>query len=241
MDPREAIVRDRLSSVRRVIAFASSKGGVGKTCVACASALALRELGYRVGLLDLDITNPTAHIVLGVDPRGAQIEEEKGVKPVKARGIEFMSPALFTRGEPSPLRGSEIHDAILEILAVTRWGELDFLLIDAPPGMADEILDALKYVPRIEFVIVATPSPLSIDSVKRFTKFLVDEGARVLGLVENMGSGELEPLSRALGVKYLGYVPYDPELDRAIAEGRIDQTRFYAKIRDICRSAFHSL
>ncbi len=241
MDPREAVIRDRFSSVRRVVAFASSKGGVGKTCITCASALALKELGHRVGLLDLDVTNPTAHIVLGIDPKSTEIEEEKGVKPVEARGVEFRSPALFTHGEPSPLRGGEIHDAILEMLSVTRWGSLDYLLIDAPPGMSDEVLDVLRYIPRLEFVVVATPSPLSIDSARRFTKFLLDEGARVLGLVENMGSGSLESLCKSMGVRYLGYIPFDPELDRAIEEGRIESTRFYASVREICRSAFHSL
>ncbi len=234
MDPREAVIRDRFADVGRVLLFASSKGGVGKTCISCASALALREMGYRVGLLDLDITNPTAHLVLGVNPKDVEIEEEKGVKPVLIKGIEFMSPAIFTRGEPSPLRGTEIHDAILEILSVTKWSRVDYLVIDAPPGMSDEILDALRYIPTPEFIVIATPSPLSIDSTRRFVKFLADEKVRILGLIENMGRGSLEGLCKELGIDYLGFIPMDPELDKALARGSIEFTKFYIHVRSLC-------
>ncbi len=235
MDPREAVIRDRVSSAKRVLVFASSKGGVGKTLIACSTALALSARGLRVGLLDLDVTNPTAHIVLGLDPKSVEVEEEKGVKPVIVKGVEFMSPIIFTRGEPSPLRGSEIHDAILELLAVTRWGQLDALIIDAPPGISDEILDIVKYIPAAQSIVVATPSPLSVDSVRRFIKFLRDEGAKVLGLVENMGRGSLEPLAKELEVRYLGFVPYDPELDEALSRGRLEETEFFSRVREVAQ------
>ncbi len=233
-DPREAVVAERISRVKSILVFASPKGGVGKTTVSCGFALCAAKLGYRAGLLDLDVTNPTSHIVLGIDPKSVAVEEDRGVKPVEIRGLKFFSPALFANDEPTPLRGSEIHDAILEILAVVRWDELDVLVVDAPPGLSDEFLDLVRYIPRALVVMVTTPSPLSIASTKRFLKYLKDEGVSTLGLVENMGEGTLEGLARELKVEYLGYIPFDPELDDAISRGKLESTKFFSYIARIC-------
>ena len=227
-DAREAVVRERLSTIERVLVFASPKGGVGKTTISCSFALFARLKGYRIGLLDLDLTNPTAHVILGIDLGSVKIEEEKGVKPLVVKGMEFFSPALFVGDEPLPLRGAEIHDAILEVLAIVRWSPLHILVVDSPPGLSDEFMDVVKYFPEPLTVAISTPSPLSEVSTKRFIKYLRDEGVKLLGLLENMGEGSLERLARDLGVDYLGSIPYDPELDESVRRGSLETTKFFA-------------
>lgn len=239
LDPRLAVIEERFSRVRRVIAVASSKGGVGKTLISVTLALAAAEKGLRPGLLDIDLTNPTAHIVLGVDTEAVKPEEEKGVVPPEVHGVRFMTVAFYSGENPLPLRGSEIDDAFKEILAITRWGELDVLFVDTPPGISNEILDLLSYIPRVETLVVATPSPLAIRSTARLVKMLRDANERIVGAVVNMvgGAGALldtEELLRSLGVEILGEIPMDPEVDRALGDPhRLLATKFGRAVAEV--------
>jgi len=225
-DPRLAVIERRLARVARVVPVMSSKGGVGKTLLSCLLALALSERGARVGLLDLDVTNPTAHVVLGADLSKFP-EEDRGVVPPLIGGVKFMSVAYYSGENPLPLRGWEIDNVVREVLAVTIWGDLDFLVIDTPPGIGDEVLDVLSYFPKHEPLVVATPSPLTVTSVRRLLKLLTEVvKGELIRVVENMARDEssvIADLAKEFRVRFLGKVRFDEGIDKVV--GDIDALR----------------
>src|SRR3990172_12608597 len=164
VDPRTSIINERLSKIGRIMAVSSGKGGVGKSMVATALALSLAKEGCRVGLFDLDFTGPSTHIILGV-PSNVQPKEDKGIVPPTFEGLAYMSLVYFVGDNPAPLRGADVSNALLELLSITQWGELDFLIIDMPPGIGDVVLDLVRLIQRIEFLIVTTPSLLAFEVV----------------------------------------------------------------------------
>ena len=233
-DPRHSVVEKKLGKVKRVIAIAGGKGGTGKSLVAATLAKSLSENGYKTGLLDLDLTGPSAHLILGESPGFP--EEDNGVIPANASGISFSSIIQYAGDSPSPLRGGDISNAILEILAITRWGSLDFLIIDMPPGISDAMLDIIKLVRRCEFVMVATPSKVVVETVRKNILLLQEIGVPILGIIENMTN--MEPLNGTLkksGIKLLGKVPYDRSIETAIGNpSRILDTKFGQSMSEIC-------
>ncbi|MEM1935118.1 MAG: P-loop NTPase [Sulfolobales archaeon] len=215
-DPRLGAIRKRLEDIKVVVAFMSSKGGVGKTLVSTLTSLLLSRRGVRVGLLDLDVTNPTVHTLLGVDPEKVRPLEEMGVVPPEVFGVRLMSPAFFTMGKPAPLRGESISSAIREMLSITRWTGVNALIIDTPPGMGDELLEVLTYIRRFRAIVVTTPSILALESATRVVDVL---GHRVEAIVLNMFSGGVAQLSRLAALKSLAPVytlPYDSEIEEAV-------------------------
>ena len=156
VDPRTSVINERLSRINRIIAVSSGKGGVGKSMVATTLALTLAHNGCKVGLFDLDFTSPSTHVILGAE--NVQPKEEKGLIPPTVHGLEYMSLVYFVGDNPAPLRGADVSNALIELLSVTQWGALDFLVIDMPPGIGDAVLDLVRLIKRIEFLIVTTPS-----------------------------------------------------------------------------------
>jgi ATP-binding protein involved in chromosome partitioning len=217
-DPRPAVVAKRLSDVRRVIAFSSAKGGVGKTMCTVVSALALAQGGRRVGILDLDMQGASAHLFLGLTPRLP--EEDHGILPLPVvDGVSLMSVAAFTGERALPLRGAEVSDAILELLAVTMWGPVELLLVDMPPGMGEEILDISRLVPRLEALVVSTPAAVSVSVVERLLSVLKELRVPVPALIANMvqdDAGPVRELARRNGVENVVEVPVDPFLENAL-------------------------
>jgi ATP-binding protein involved in chromosome partitioning len=217
------VIGRRLAPVRRILAFSSAKGGVGKSVCSVLSALALRRAGGRVGLLDLDFQGASAHLLLGAELRFP--EEQGGIRPLRAReSVDFMSFAAFSRESAVPLRGGEVSEALLEMLAVTIWEPLDFLLLDMPPGIGDELLDVLHLLPSAEFVVVATPSALALQVVERLLALLEELRLPVRGLIENMarsGAGTAGAVVAAAAGRHrlplLGSVPYLPEIEQLLA------------------------
>jgi ATP-binding protein involved in chromosome partitioning len=189
MDPRVAIIEERLKSIKRIIAVAAGKGGVGKSTVATGLALVLSEMGHRVGLLDLDFYGPSTHIILGVS-EDVQPKEERGIVPPKVHGIEFMSLVYYTKENPAPLRGADLTNALTELLAITRWGELDFLIVDMPPGLGDTTLDAIRLLKNPNFLVVTTPSRVAAETVKKLVILLHELRLPILGILENMSRPE---------------------------------------------------
>lgn len=236
LDPRLMIISKRFSGVKRIIAVMSNKGGVGKTVVATGLALAAVEKGLKTGLLDLDFTNPSTHIALGVDPGKIAPKEEKGIIPPVVHGIKYMTLAFYTGDNPVPLRGRSVDEVFKELLAITRWGELDLLVIDTPPGLGDENLDLLTYLGnKLETVLVATPSRLSITSVEKIIRMLKDANYKINGLVENMSEKlVLKELCGRHGIRYLGHIPYDSKLENILGDAdAFKHTVFYGFIRGI--------
>ncbi len=233
-DPRLAVIGRRLARVARVVPVMSSKGGVGKTLLSCLLALALSGRGARVGLLDLDVTNPTAHVVLGADLSKFP-EEDRGVVPPLMGGVKFMSVAYYSGENPLPLRGWEIDNVVKEVLAVTIWGDLDFLVIDTPPGIGDEVLDVLSYFPKYEPLVVATPSPLTMASVKRLLKLLTEvvkgESIRVVENMARNDSSVIADLAKELHVKFLGKVRFDEDIDKVVGDvDALKRSRMYGDV-----------
>lgn len=220
IDPRPAVIRKRLAPIRRILAFASAKGGVGKSVCSVLSALALRDGGRRVGLLDLDFQGASAHLLLGAELRFP--EEEGGIRPLRVRGsLDFMSFAAFSRERAVPLRGREVSDALVELLAVTVWDPLDFLVVDMPPGIGDELLDVLRLLPGPEFVIIATPSAFALQVVERLLALLQELRLPVRGIVENMarpgGGAAVAALAARYSLALLGSIPYLPEIESLLS------------------------
>ncbi|NWG08962.1 MAG: P-loop NTPase [Nitrososphaerales archaeon] len=231
IDARLSIIDKRLNSVRRVIAVVSGKGGVGKTLVSSVLALTMAKEGLSVGLLDFDFTGSSCHIVYGLDE--IRIVEDKGLIPLETSGVKFMSIEPFTKGSPLELRGFDVSNIVLEIMANTHWGGLDFLVIDMPPSLKEELLDLRRFVGKAEYLVVYTPSKLVINMAFRLITLLNGSGASVLGVVENMVRGGLifgEKVER-LNVKLLARIPFDADVEKAIGKPkRLLETKFASAI-----------
>lgn len=238
MDPRTTVIIERLSQTGRIIAVSSGKGGVGKSLVATTLALTLSREGCKVGLFDLDFTSPSTHLIMGV--QNVQPKEDKGIIPPVVKGLAYMSIIHFSGDQPAPLRGTDISNALIELLAVTQWGELDFLIIDMPPGISDAVLDLIRLVKRIEFLIVTTPSLLAFETVKKQVRLLQDLKVPIIGVVENMKINNAENIKQETeknGVKFLTGIPYDAEVEDAIGDvTRLLNTKLAQKINEVATS-----
>ncbi|MDJ0975300.1 MAG: P-loop NTPase [Planctomycetota bacterium] len=233
LDPRADGAAARLADVKRVIAVTGGKGGIGKSSVASVLALEAAGIGHRVGLLDLDLTSPSTHVLLGYPT--AFPEEPFGVEPCDHAGVRCMSIAHFAGAHAAPLRGASVSSALLEILAITNWGPLDVLVVDMPPGLGDAALDVLKLIERAEHLVVTTSSRVVLDSVNRMLQLLMRVRARVLGVIENMQrapSSAASELAGRHGVRCLGALPYDASFEDAAGDPeRISGTSFASSLR----------
>jgi ATP-binding protein involved in chromosome partitioning len=220
MDVRTSVIEKRLSKVKRIISVASGKGGVGKSLIASSLALSLSKKGHKVGLLDLDLYGPSSHIILGVNDFSFP-EEEKGILPHNVSGIKFMSIVYFSEDKPAPLRGIDITNVIIELLAITQWGELDYLIIDMPPGIGDETLDVIHLVKKSEFLVVSIPSTVAMAAVKKLLNILKELRLPIIGVVENMKLSESDLIKKeveSMNLKHLGSIGYDYDLEEAIGK-----------------------
>lgn len=235
MDPRKTIISERIKRIKRIIAVSSGKGGVGKSLVATTLALTLAHRGCTVGLFDLDFTSPSTHLIMGI--KAAQPKEDKGIIPPRVKGLKYMSLTYFSGDHVTPLRGADVSNALIELLSITQWGELDFLIIDMPPGISDTVLDLLRLVQRIEFLIVTTPSCLAFETVKKQISLLKNLKVPIIGVVENMKMNKakkIEQQTKKLGVKFLGGITYDPKMEEAIGrEIKLYNTTIAKKIKKI--------
>ena len=220
MEVRISVIENRLKNVKRVISVASGKGGVGKSLVASSLALNLANKGYNVGLFDLDLYGPSSHVILGVKGQGFP-EEEKGIIPPKVHGIGFMSVVYFTEDKPSPFRGIDVSNIIIELLAITQWGSLDYLVIDMPPGIGDETLDVIRLIKKSEFLVVSTPSKVALAAVSKLLKLLKELKIPIIGVLENMAmtkSSFIQNEVGKLGLPYLGSISFDKNLEESIGK-----------------------
>jgi ATP-binding protein involved in chromosome partitioning len=237
-DPRIGIINERLKGINQIIAVSSGKGGVGKSLVASALALTLARKEYKVGLFDMDFTSPSTHIILGLED--LQPKEEKGIIPAKAHGLKYMSIIHYSREKTLPLRGADVSNALIELLAVTRWNTLDFLIVDMPPGISDTTLDTIRLVKRIKFLIVTTPSQLAFETARKLIKLLMDLGIPIIGVVENMkikASSSVRQQVEKIGVCFLGEIPFDTKIEETIGDvSMLMKTDFAKKLEEIILS-----
>ena len=227
LDPRPAVIGTRLSTIKRIIAVTGWKGGIGKSVTASTLALLLAKRGLKTGLLDLDLAGASDHIVLGTN--GLFPKEMMGLEPPMVYGVKFMSVAFFSSNKAVPLRGANVSDAIIEMLAITQWGELDFLVIDMPPGINDAALDVIRLIPQTEVLAVTTSSVLAHSVLERSLDLYNDLKVPVLGVIENMSGREGgRPKNCA------GRLRYDAGLEAALGDpDKILMTKFAQDLRKI--------
>jgi len=234
-DPRINIINERIKQIRTIIAVSSGKGGVGKSLVASTLALTLAKNGYRVGLFDLDFTSPSTHVILGIE--GVQPKEDKGLVPPLVHGLKYMSIVYYSGEYASPLRGVDVSNALIELLAITRWGKLDFLVVDMPPGIGDATLDLLRLIKNIKFLIVTTSSLLAFETVKKLVSLLKTLRVPILGVVENMKMNNFRAIQQGaqnLGVAFLGEIPFDVKIEESIGKtDKLLKTVFAEKVDEI--------
>ena len=226
---------DVLPGVRNVIAVASGKGGVGKSTTAVNIALALQKTGASVGLMDADVYGPSLPLLTGVS--GRPRAEEKRIFPHEGYGLKLMSIGfLVSDASPVIWRGPMVHGLIRQFLADVEWGELDYLVVDMPPGTGDAALTLTQQAPLSGAVIVTTANELSLIDARKGLKMFEKVEVPVIGIVENMayftppdlpdrrytifGQGGAKRVAKELGVELLGEVPIDPRIVEGGDAGR---------------------
>lgn len=216
-----------IPGVKNLIAVASGKGGVGKTTVAVNLAVALKNLGAAVGLLDADVYGPNVPIMLGSSEQPKMLDE-KTIIPVQAYGVKMISMGLLNPGDkPLIWRGPMLHSVMQQFLRSVRWGQLDYLIADLPPGTGDVQLSLIQSVAVSGAVIVTTPSAVALADVRKAIEMFRQVNVEILGVVENMsyfacphcqgkidvfGHGEGERMAKLFEVPFLGEIEIDPQI-----------------------------
>ncbi len=248
-----------LPGVKNIIAVASGKGGVGKSTVCTNLAVALANKGYKVGLLDADIFGPSVPKMLGVEEAAPAVEKKEGrelIVPIENHGVKMLSIGFFVKKEDAVVwRGAMASNAIKQLIGDADWGELDYFLIDFPPGTSDIHLTLVQTIPITGAVIVSTPQEVALaDARKGISMFAGDKvNVPILGLVENMawftpaelpenryyifGKDGGKQLAEELGQSLLGQIP----IVQSIREGGDDGTPVALSENSITGMAFSTL
>jgi ATP-binding protein involved in chromosome partitioning len=216
-----------IPGVKNLIAIASGKGGVGKTTVAVNLAIALARTGSKVGLLDGDVYGPNVPMMLGSTEQPQAIAERR-ILPVETYGLKVISMGLLNPGDrPMIWRGPMLHSVIQQFLRSVEWGELDYLIVDLPPGTGDVQLSLVQTVPVTGALVVTTPSQVALADVRKAIEMFRQVNIEVLGIVENMsyfacphchrridvfGFGEGKRMAETFGVPLLGEIEIDPQI-----------------------------
>jgi ATP-binding protein involved in chromosome partitioning len=232
-----------LPSIKHIIAVASGKGGVGKSTTAVNLALALSLENKKVGLLDADIYGPSQHVMLGITEK--LTGEQGAVNPIKKYNIETMSIAYFIDPEtPAIWRGPMVSTALQQLFRDTQWGELDYLIVDLPPGTGDIQLTLSQKVRVTGVLIVTTPQEIAIVDARKALKMFQKVNVPVLGIIENMsmhicshcgheeaifGAGGAVKMAEQFNIELLGQLPLDNKIRKAMDEGQPTVTAKYYK------------
>ena len=224
-----------LPGVSNIIAVGSGKGGVGKTTLSVNLALALSKMGHKVGLLDADVYGPNVPLMLGTSAQPRAVSNER-IEPILAQGLKVISVGFLNPGDkPIIWRGPMLHQIIRQFLSSVEWGELDYLVIDLPPGTGDVALSLVQTVPLTGAVVVSTPSDVSLQDGRKAIEMFRQMKVDLIGVVENMSyfvcphcqheidifsRGGAEKTARQFGVAFLGAIQLDPELRKGGDSGK---------------------
>jgi ATP-binding protein involved in chromosome partitioning len=219
-----------LPGVANIVAVGSGKGGVGKTTIAVNLAIALGKLGFRVGLIDADIYGPNVPLMFGTTQQPRVLASNQ-IEPNLAHGVKVISVGFLSPGDkPMVMRGPMLHQIIRQFLQQVAWGELDFLLVDLPPGTGDVVISLVQTVPLTGAVVVSTPSDVALQDARKALEMFHQVNVPVLGIVENMShftcphchqeidifsKGGAERTAKQFNVPFLGSI----ELDADIRQG----------------------
>jgi ATP-binding protein involved in chromosome partitioning len=223
-----------VAGVKHLVTIGSGKGGVGKTTVSVNLALAVRALGYKVGLLDADVYGPNVPRMLGVNeaPRASGDR----IRPIEAHGLKVMSMGFLSPGDKAIIwRGPMLHSVMQQFMRNVEWGELDYLFVDLPPGTGDVSLSLAQTTPITGAVVVTTPSDVSLEDARKAVNMFRQLHVELLGIVENMsyliapqsgeridvfGEGGGRRTAEELAVPFLGELPLVPEIRKGGDSGR---------------------
>jgi len=224
-----------LPGVSNIIAVGSGKGGVGKTTLSVNLALALSKMGYKVGLLDADVYGPNVPLMLGTNAQPRAVSNER-IEPILAQGLKVISVGFLNPGDkPIIWRGPMLHQIIRQFLNSVEWGQLDYLVIDLPPGTGDVALSLVQTVPLTGAVVVSTPSDVSLQDGRKAIEMFRQMKVDLIGMVENMSyfvcpnchhevdifsRGGAERTAQQFGVAFLGAIQLDPELRKGGDTGK---------------------
>ena len=211
-----------IPAVKNVVAIASGKGGVGKSTVSANLAVALAATGARVGLMDADVYGPSIPTLLGVTSQ-PEIDERNRITPIERHGVKVISMGFFMKpGEAVVWRGPMLHKTVEQFLGGVEWGELDYLLVDTPPGTGDVTLSLCQLIPLTGAVIVSTPQDVALNVAQKAIAMFRKLNAPILGVIENMsahvcgscgardeifGSGGAKAMAERMGAAFLGEIP----------------------------------
>jgi len=230
--PKDSKIKDL--AIKNIVAVGSGKGGVGKSTIAVNLAVGLAQCGAKVGLLDADIYGPNVPMMMGVDALPPTPQNKK-IQPAEAYGVKVMSIGfLVLPGQPLIWRGPMLHSAIKQFLQDVDWGELDYLIVDLPPGTGDVQLSLVQTVPLTGGVIITMPQQVSFDDAARAVAMFKKMDVPVIGVVENMsyltmpdgqmrrifGQGGGESLARVAGAPLLGNIPIDETIREGADSGK---------------------
>ncbi|AWB27212.1 Mrp/NBP35 family ATP-binding protein [Halococcoides cellulosivorans] len=225
--PADMTSSEVLDGVTNVIAVASGKGGVGKSTVSVNLAAGLADMGADVGLFDADIYGPSVPHMLGADERAGATDDDR-IEPPEKHGLKLMS-IDFLLGDDAPViwRGPMVHNLLTELFEDVAWGDLDYMIVDLPPGTGDAQLTLLQTVPVTGAVVVTTPQDVAVADARKGLDMFGEHETPVLGIVENMGTfrcpdcdsthdifgtGGGETLAKEADLPFLGSIPLDPEV-----------------------------
>jgi len=216
--------------VGAIIAVGSGKGGVGKTTLAVNLAIALSKMGHKVGLLDGDVYGPNVPLMLGTTAT-PKVEAEGRIEPLTVHGLKVISVGFLNPGDkPLIWRGPMLHSIIRQFLSAVAWGELDYLVVDLPPGTGDVALSLIQTVPLTGSIVVSTPSDVALQDARKAIEMFRQMKVDLVGVVENMSyfvcphcqheidifsRGGAEKTAKQFDVAFLGSVELDPEIRKA--------------------------
>jgi len=224
-----------LPGVEAIIAVCSGKGGVGKTTLAVNLAIALAKLGHRVGLLDADVYGPNVPLMLGTSAQPKVLAENR-IEPLEVHGLKVISVGFLNPGDkPLIWRGPMLHSIIKQFLGSVVWGQLDYLVVDLPPGTGDVALSLIQTVPLTGAIVVSTPSDVSLQDARKAIEMFRQMKVDIVGMVENMSyfvcphcqheidifsRGGAEKTAKQFDVAFLGNIQLDPELRKSGDSGK---------------------
>jgi ATP-binding protein involved in chromosome partitioning len=219
-----------LPGVDAIIAVGSGKGGVGKTTLSVNLAVALSNLGYKVGLLDADVYGPNVPLMLGVSRQPKALGENR-IEPLEAFGLKVISVGFLNPGDkPIIWRGPMLHQIVKQFLGLVEWGHLDYMVVDLPPGTGDVALSLVQSVPLTGAVVVSTPSDVSLQDARKAIEMFRQMKVDLVGVVENMSyfvcphcnhevdifsRGGAEKMAKQFSVSFLGSIELDPEVRKS--------------------------
>jgi len=219
-----------IPGVDAIVAVGSGKGGVGKTTLAVSLALVLSKMGHRVGLLDADVYGPNVPLMLGTAAQPKVLGDNR-IEPVSVHGLKVISVGFLNPGDkPLIWRGPMLHSIIRQFLGSVEWGQLDYLIIDLPPGTGDVALSLIQTVPLTGSIVVSTPSDVALQDARKAIEMFRQMKVDIVGMVENMSyfvcphcqhevdifsRGGAEKTAAQFDVAFLGSVELDPEIRRA--------------------------